>query len=220
VKNVYLTRERTFSRKIKEAVLSIKLEQEFTKQQILERYLNTVYFGRGAYGIGAAVRAYFGHELAKVTLPEAAYLAGLIRSPETADGANPKQVGEATVRRRGVLQGMLGLKKIDQAQFDAADKHPFRPGAADDPNATIVTRPPDRQGFGPVKRADIGTEYFRDYVVQQLKQHGLSEAELFGGGLRVYTTLDRSARRSPRFAGVARPRRPGEGDDRWTRLRR
>src|SRR3954471_22001689 len=63
VKNVYLSSERTFSRKIKEAVLSIKLEQEFTKQQILERYLNTVYFGRGAYGIGAAVRAYFGHDL-------------------------------------------------------------------------------------------------------------------------------------------------------------
>ncbi|MEY2434684.1 MAG: penicillin-binding protein [Acidimicrobiaceae bacterium] len=190
VKNVYLTSERTFSRKIKEAVLSIKLEQEFTKQQILERYLNTVYFGRGAYGIGAAVRTYFGHELAKVTLPEAAYLAGLIRSPETADGASPKQVDEAISRRRGVLQGLLEMKKIDRAQFDAADKRPFTPGSADDPNATIVTRPPDRQGFGPVKRADIGTEYFRDYVVQELKRHGLSEAELFGGGLRVYTTLD------------------------------
>ena len=190
VKNVYLSSERTFSRKIKEAVLSIKLEQEFTKQEILQRYLNTVYFGRGAYGIGAAVRTYFGHDLSKVTLPEAAYLAGLIRSPETADGAKPTQVNEATVRRRSVLQAMLETKKIDQAQFNAADKTPFTPGQEGDPNATILVRPPDQKGFGPVKRADIGTEYFRDYVVQQLKQHGFDEARLFGGGLRIYTTLD------------------------------
>jgi penicillin-binding protein 1A len=190
VKNVYLTSERTFTRKIKEAVLSIKLEQEFTKQQILERYLNTVYFGRGAYGIGAAVRTYFGHELGKVTLSEAAYLAGLIRSPETADGAKSEQMNQAIARRRLVLQGMLETKKIDQAQFDAADKTPFVAGEAGDPNATILVRPPDQKGFGPVARADIGTEYFRDYVVQQLKQHGLDEAKLFGGGLRVYTTLD------------------------------
>ena len=190
VKNVYLTSERTFSRKVKEAVLSIKLEQEFSKQQILERYLNTVYFGRGAYGIGAAVRTYFGHDLSTVTLPEAAYLAGLIRSPETADGAKPEQMSLAITRRRSVLQGMLETKKIDQAQFDAADKTPFVPGELGDPNATILVRPPDQKGFGPVKRADIGTEYFRDYVVQQLKQHGFDEAKLFGGGLRVYTTLD------------------------------
>ncbi|HEX4819296.1 MAG TPA: transglycosylase domain-containing protein, partial [Acidimicrobiales bacterium] len=184
VKNVYLSSERTFSRKIKEAVLSIKLEQQLTKQEILRRYLNTVYFGRGAYGIGAAVRAYFGHELAKTTLPEAAYLAGLIRSPETADGANPKQVDSALSRRHSVLQGLLEMKKIDQAAMDAADKVPFVVGQ------TIQPRPPDREGFGPVQHADIGTEYFRDYVVQQLKQHGFSEAELFGGGLRIYTTLD------------------------------
>jgi penicillin-binding protein 1A len=190
VKNVYLTSERSLSRKIKEAVLSIKVEQELTKQQILERYLNTVYFGRGAYGIGAAVRTYFGHDLSKITLPEAAYLAGLIRSPETADGAKPTQVNEATVRRRSVLQAMLETKKINQAQFDAADKTPFTPGQEGDPTATILIRPPDQKGFGPVKRADIGTEYFRDYVVQQLKQHGFDEARLFGGGLRVYTTID------------------------------
>jgi penicillin-binding protein 1A len=190
VKNVYLTSERTLTRKLKEAVLSIKLEQEFSKQQILERYLNTVYFGRGAYGIGAAVRTYFGHDLSQVTLPEAAYLAGLIRSPETADGAKPEQMNTAVARRRSVLQNMLEMKRIDQAQFDAADKTPFIAGEVGDPNATILIRPPDQKGFGPVKRADIGTEYFRDYVVQQLKQHGFDEAKLFGGGLRVYTTLD------------------------------
>src|SRR4051812_19772091 len=141
VKNVYLTSERTITRKIKEAVLSIKVEQELTKQEILTRYLNTVYFGRGAYGIGAAVRAYFDHDLSQVTLPEAAYLAGLIRSPETADGARPEQVDQATARRRSVLQGMLETKKIDQAQFDAANAVPFVAGQPGDPNKTIVVRP-------------------------------------------------------------------------------
>jgi penicillin-binding protein 1A len=189
VKNVYLSSERTFSRKIKEAVLSIKLEQQLTKQQILERYLNTVYFGRGAYGIGAAVRTYFGHDLSKITLPEAAYLAGLIRSPETADGANPKQVDEATKRRRSVLTAMLETKKIDQQQFDAADATPFTVSAPDGTGGTILPRT-DRQGFGPVKGSAIGTEYFVQYVKQQLEQHGFSDAEIFGGGLRVYTTLD------------------------------
>jgi penicillin-binding protein 1A len=184
VKNVYLSSERTITRKIKEAVLSIKLEQEFTKQQILERYLNTVYFGRGAYGVGAAVRAYFGHDLASITLPEAAYLAGLIRSPETADAALPNQLNQAVARRRSVLQAMVENGKIDAAQSAAADAAPFTVGQ------TILPRPTERQGFGPVLGSDIGTEYFRDYVVQQLKQAGFSEAELFGGGLRIYTTLD------------------------------
>jgi penicillin-binding protein 1A len=184
VKNVYLSSERTITRKIKEAVLSIKLEQELSKQEILTRYLNTVYFGRGAYGIGAAVRAYFGHDLRQTTLPEAAYLAGLIRSPETADAALPNQVDTAVQRRRSVLQGMLEMKRITQADFDAANAVPFVVGQ------TILDRPTERQGFGPVKGADIGTEFFRDYVVQQLKAAGYSEAELFGGGLRIYTTLD------------------------------
>src|SRR5262245_55681512 len=103
VKTVYLSSERTLSRKLKEAALSIKVEQQFTKQQIRERYLNAAYFGRGAYGVGAAVRTYFGHDLSKVTLPEAAYLAGLIRSPGNADGANPNQVQEAQFRRHSVL---------------------------------------------------------------------------------------------------------------------
>ena len=85
VKNVYLSQERTLTRKVKEAALAVKLERELPKQEILTRYLNTIYFGRGAYGVEAASRAYFGKSVGDITLPEAAYLAGLIRSPETAD---------------------------------------------------------------------------------------------------------------------------------------
>ena len=185
VKNVYLSSERTFTRKIKEAVLSIKLEQQLTKEQILERYLNTVYFGRGAYGVGAAVRAYFGHDLAAVTLPEAAYLAGLIRSPETADGA--RDPAAATARRHLVLNAMREMGVITKDQANQADAVPWV--ATADATGTILPRT-DRQGLGPVKGSDFGTEYFVQYVKQQLNQHGFSDAEIFGGGLRVYTTLD------------------------------
>src|SRR5207302_11186001 len=100
------------------------------------------------------------------------------RSPETAGAASPRQVDAALSRRHTVLLNLMEMKKIDEAEYDQADTTPFVVGQ------TIQPRPPDREGFGPVQRADIGTEYFRDYVVQQLKQHGFSEAELFGGGLR------------------------------------
>ena len=69
VKHVYLSTERTIARKIKEAVLAIKLEQELSKEEILERYLNTVYFGRGAYGVGTAAEAYFGKHVRTSTCP-------------------------------------------------------------------------------------------------------------------------------------------------------
>jgi penicillin-binding protein 1A len=84
---------------------------------------------------------------------------------------------------------MLETKKIDQQQFDAADKTPFTVAGPDGTGGTILPRT-DRQGFGPVRGASIGTEYFVQYVKQQLEQHGFSDAEIFGGGLRIYTTLD------------------------------
>jgi penicillin-binding protein 1A len=189
VKTVYLSSERTLSRKLKEAVLSIKVEQQFTKQEILERYLNAVYFGRGAYGVGAAVRTYFGHDLSKVTVPEAAYLAGLIRSPGTADGANPNQVKEAEFRRHSVLQALLEMKKITPEQEQQADAVGFSVISPDNPAGTILP-PQETQGVEYLKGADVGSQYFVEYVKQQLNQRGFSDAEIFGGGLKVYTSLD------------------------------
>jgi penicillin-binding protein 1A len=183
VKKAYLSDERTFTRKVKEAVLAIKLEQELTKEQILERYLNIVYFGRGAYGIGAAARTWFGHDLSQVTLPEAAYLAGLIRSPETADVASAPK--EAEFRRHSVLQAMLDNRTITDAQYAEADKAPF--GALP---RTV------RQGLGTVKGAEYGTEYFVEYVRLQLREAGFTDAEIYGGALRIYTTLDYDAQKT------------------------
>ncbi len=189
VKTVYLSSERTLSRKIKEAILSIKVEQQFTKQQILERYLNAVYFGRGAYGVGAASRTYFGHDLSKITLPEAAYLAGLIRSPGTADAAVPSQLKEAEFRRHSVLDGMVAMKRITPEQEQQADAVPFTVISLANPNGFVLP-PQESQGIDYLKGTDVGSQYFVQYVKQQLTQRGFSDAEIFGGGLKVYTTLD------------------------------
>ena len=100
VKQAYLSSERTAIRKLKEAVLAIKLERELDKRQILSRYLNEVYFGRGAYGVEAASRAYFGVGVGSLQLYQAAYLAGLLRAPR-ARGCDPgdprRRRGAATV---------------------------------------------------------------------------------------------------------------------------
>jgi penicillin-binding protein 1A len=103
-KNIFLTQERTFSRKIQEAILSLWLEHKYTKNQILELYLNRVYFGSGAYGVEAAAQKYFGHGASAVTLPEAAILAGLMKAPSKfAPNRNP---AAATERAAQVIAAM------------------------------------------------------------------------------------------------------------------
>jgi penicillin-binding protein 1A len=187
VKNVYLSNERTLVRKIKEAVLAIKVERELSKDEILERYLNTVYFGRGAYGIVAASRAYFGVPVAELDLAQAAYLAGLIRAPEAADATRDPDA--ATGRRRGVLDAMLEEKYIDAAQRQAADARPWVVAPLAE-GGTVLPRS-ERQGYGTVVGRQWGADYFVDYVVRQLTgKLGFPASQVYGGGLRIYTSLD------------------------------
>jgi len=195
VKNVYLTQERTVTRKVKEAALAVKLERELPKQEILTRYLNTIYFGRGAYGVEAASRAYFGKSVGDITLPEAAYLAGLIRSPETADAQLPPEDAKfgtnratAVQRRNSVLKAMVETGDITQAQYDEYSQLGW-----DD----VLPRAA-RSNFGKVAHPEWGTDYVRDYVHHWLVTSkdagggGFTDAEVYGGGLRVYTTIDMS----------------------------
>jgi penicillin-binding protein 1A len=188
VKLVYLTTERTITRKIKEAVLAVKLEQELEKEEILERYLNLVYFGRGAYGVGTAARAYFGKDVSELDLAEAAYLAGLIRAPEAADATRDPET--ATFRRQTVLDAMLEEGMIDQAAHDAADAEPWVEGD------TVLPRT-ERQGLGDVRGDEYGTTYFIEHVRQVLRdEYGFTDDQIYGGGLRIYTTLDHSAQQA------------------------
>jgi penicillin-binding protein 1A len=184
VKNVYLTSERSIGRKVKEAVLAVKLERELEKDEILERYLNTIYFGRGAYGVGAATRAYFGKDVRDIGLPEASYLAGLIRSPGGADAlANPE---EAARRRGTVLTAMVQEGYIDADDQAVIEAMPIQ---------TNVIEPSDRTGLGPVQGDDIGTKYFVEAVRRQVAER-YGEDTLYGGGLRIYTTIDFDAQRA------------------------
>lgn len=188
VKNVYLSQERTFDRKVKEAALAVKIERELSKEEILTRYLNVIYFGRGAYGVQAAAKTYFGVDIEDLNLAQAAYLAGLIRAPELADAKLPdddpragSQREEASNRRRNVLTAMLKEGYISQAEHDEAVAAGW-----DD----VLTRT-SSGSFGRVPHPELGTEYFVEYVRHWLvNEGGFTDAEVFGGGLRVYTTLD------------------------------
>jgi len=178
VKNAYLTSERSITRKIKEAVLAVKLERELEKDEILERYLNTIYFGRGAYGVGAASRAYFGSDVRQIGLAEASYLAALIRAPESADAVSAPE--EASRRRSTVLAAMREEGYIDDEQAAAVEATPW--------DQLVVPRR-DRTGLGPVAGSEIGTKYFVEAVRRQVAAD-YGEDTLYGGGLRIYTTLD------------------------------
>ena len=188
VKNTYLTDERTVTRKIKEAVLAVKLERELPKSEILTRYLNTIYFGRGAYGVQAASKTYFGINVEDLNLGQAAFLAGLIRSPETADpnrGASDPLAAAgletATRRRLSVLDAMLEERYITQEQHDYVANSGF-----DD------VLPRQQSTAGRLAHPELGTGYIVDYVQHWLTAdtNQFTDAELQGGGLRIYTSID------------------------------
>ena len=171
VKNTYLTSERSLTRKAKEAILAMKVEHQFDKREILDRYLNTIYFGRGAYGVEKAAQNYYGKSAADLDLPQAALLAGLIRAPETADPTtNPKN---ATVRRDIVLNAMVRSKAITKAQADAAKAAPFNAIDRPDPNANLS-----------------GSSAYFAAMVRTWTVRRFGERLAFGGGLRIETTLN------------------------------
>jgi penicillin-binding protein 1A len=184
VKTVYLSRDRTLGRKIKEAAMAVKFEQKYTKREILQLYLNTIYFGRGAYGVQAASQAYFDTDVRNITLPEAALLAGLIRHP-----IEPyRYPDEARRRRRTVLDAMLEEGMITPAQHRKADTWPFSPF-----HGLALWTP--SQGVDILKGGDphapdyAATQYFVEAVRKQLVARYGADT-VYSGGLRIYTTLD------------------------------
>ena len=158
---------RTLSRKMLEAMVALRIEHDFTKQQILELYINRIYFGSGCYGVETASLAYFGKNAAKLNLSEAAILAGLIRSPNRFSPLkNPEG---AALQRNAVLDRMLDLKKISAAQAEQA-------------KLTKVTSHPKRL-------AQIQENYAMDAVQRDLNLL-LTPDQIDNGGLYIYTTLD------------------------------
>lgn len=176
VKNQFAGSEQTLERKFREAILAIKLEQKFTKDEIFERYLNAIYMGRGTYGMQAASKAYFNKDAANLSVNEAAYLAGAIRGPEISD---PFKSPETALRSRNLaLDNMERFGYISAPDRQSAQAVPVQsyvlPRSAKEPTTVL---------------SDKGTQYFVDYVRSALIQK-YGERMVVSGGLRVKTTLD------------------------------
>lgn len=168
-RNVYLTQQKTMQRKVQEAVLAILIERRYTKDKILELYLNQVYYGSGAFGVEAASKVYFGKDVDKLDLSQSALLAGL---PQKPSGYSPHDDLTAALERRDVvLNRMAELGKITPEERDAAKAETPR----------IIPRRNVRNTY----RAP----HFVDYVTRQLKER-YGDDVVSAGGLRVYTTLD------------------------------
>ena len=171
VKNVYLDSERTITRKVREAVLAVKVERESSKDEILERYLNTIYFGRGAYGIEAAARTYFDTSAAQLRPEQTALLVGIIRSPEKLD---PAEAPEAVERRRdAVLTAMVEMGSLSAAEADAARAAPVEVLGEASPTTLSA-------GVAP---------HFVERVRRDIVER-FGERALYDQGLVIHTTLD------------------------------
>jgi penicillin-binding protein 1A len=166
-RNLFLTHEKTVTRKIKEAILAIRIEQTYTKDEILEMYFNQIYFGEGAYGLDAAAKVFFGKQVQQLTLPECALLAGLPRNPRD---YSPRREPDRALRRRNlVLAAMLDNKRLTRSQYEAASEAPL--------------------GVTKTRIDTKAAPYFMEMVRQYVEQRYGSN-QLYEGGLKIYTTLD------------------------------
>ena len=174
VKNVWLTQERTFDRKLKEMLLAMQFEQKFSKDEILEMYMNEVYYGHGAYGVQSAAKTYFDSDVEDLTLGEAALLAGLPRRPSYySPYADPRR---AKQRRLVVLTKMLQLGYITSEQKEEANNEQIQSRLA----------PLEEQGVA-VYRA----HHFTNLVIRELCNDPRYGADaVYKGGLRIYTSID------------------------------
>ena len=169
VKNAYVGDERTYTRKLREAVLAWQLEDQWSKDRILTEYLNTVYYGAGAYGVEAAARTYFHKHASHLNLKEAALLAALPKFPSAYSPTTDKEM--ATEQRNKVLQLMADQGYVSQGRADKLMASKLK----------VYKHPPSLN--------KSMADYFVDYVTRQLtKRYG--SAMVFGGGLKVVTSID------------------------------
>jgi membrane peptidoglycan carboxypeptidase len=177
VKILYLSQERSWKRKIKEAILSLKIENQLSKEEVLEGYLNTIYFGRGAYGVQAAAQAYFEVDAKDISLRQSAVLASVLNDPNDLDPAISRAARrELKGRFQYVVDSMAGMGEIDTDQADRARRQ--------------------LPEFPEVESESAYGEQ-RGHVLQMVKTEllnlGFSEQEITGGGLKVTTTFTKKA---------------------------
>ncbi|UNO40151.1 transglycosylase domain-containing protein [Streptomyces sp. MST-110588] len=174
VKNNYLTQEQTVSRKLQEIVISLKVDNKYDKDKILEGYINTSYYGRNAYGIQAAARAYYGVDVEKLNVSQGAYLASLLQAPSQYDWAQASPAGKKRVQERWAytLNNMVEMKWLDPARRQAEK---FQKPKAPKPL--------------PGLKGQVG--YFIKAANEELYKKGVDEKELAAGGWTITLGIDR-----------------------------
>lgn len=172
-RNAFLSQDRTFKRKISEALLALKIEQHYTKDEILEMYMNQIYFGQGAYGVQSAAHVYFGKDASQLTLAQAALIAGLPQSPNYYSPFNDL---EASKKRQAVVLGqMVKYGYITQEQADEARQA----------DLGLVAKQEQTH-------EKSNASYFINYVIAQVSEKYGDDA-IYKDGLKIYTTLDMDA---------------------------
>lgn len=170
---LFLSNEKTITRKIKEIQVAARIEKTISKDKILEMYLNNVYLGSGAYGVGAAASTYFNKNLSELTLAECALIAGLPQAPSVYSPY--KNIKLAEKRRNKVLRRMYIMKTIDKEQYQNAIKEKI-----------VLNK------SGNFSKTNVAP-YFIDYVLKELSELGFDETEISQGGYKIITTLNYDA---------------------------
>lgn len=170
---LFLSNEKTFTRKIKELIVAVRIEKTIPKEKILEMYLNNVYLGSGAYGVEGASQIYFNKHLKKLTLAECALLAGLPQAPSVYSPFHDKDL--AIKRRNKVLKRMYRMRFITKSEYQEACDEKLHLNPL--PEIYTLNKAP----------------YFCDYVMKELEKLGFDEVEISQGGYKVVTTLDYKA---------------------------
>lgn len=179
---LFLSNEKTFTRKIKELVIAARIEKTISKDQILEMYLNNVYLGSGAYGVEGAAKIYFNKHIKDCTLPELALIAGLPQAPSVYSPYNNLDL--AVKRRNQVLTRMYKMRYITKDEYEKAKE------------AKVVLN--DMPQFYTTNKAP----YFCDYIMNELQKLGFEETEIIHGGYKIITTLDSKAQNAANEAVV------------------
>ncbi|MEV6334289.1 transglycosylase domain-containing protein [Nocardia vinacea] len=178
VKNAFLGSERSLTRKMRELIIAAKMARQWSKDDILAAYLNTIYYGRGAYGISAAAKAYFNKSVPELTLAEGVVLASVIRTPSILDPET--HLSDLTARWKYVLDGMVELGALAPGDRDATVF----------PQIVPITEIPD------VNAARGPEGLIRSQVLRELRSAGISERELNTGALQITTTIDAKAQQA------------------------
>ena len=175
-RNAFLTQDRTFKRKIMEALLALRIEQHYTKQEILEMYMNQIYFGQGAYGVQTASHVYFDKDVQDLSLAQMAILAGLPQSPNYYSPFNNLKAAKA---RQAVVLGQM--VKYDYLSADQAEE-------AKNADLHLLDKPKSSNGYGRMS-------YFVDYVINEVSER-YGDNAIYKEGMKIYTTIDMKAQRA------------------------